>query len=265
VFVESFPNWESIAAADSRTLEELLQPIGLWKRRSKSIRDLARAVGVLGGHLPQTRAGLEALPGVGQYVASAVLTLCHGGREPLLDTNMARVLERYFGPRQMADIRYDPYLQSLSREVLARGDPAQLNWGMLDLAAAVCVPRDPYCAACPLQTDCRFASLVGIRTWAWPPAHAHPAGSPPSQSSSSAHRRRVPPGGHRGSRSHRRRFLPVRLSLSQMDPAVPERGGCTHLTGESHQPRTPVQVPAQVLIESTAHRESFGSSRVPMP
>jgi A/G-specific adenine glycosylase len=167
-FVRRFPRWAILADADLRTLEATLRSVGLWKRRSRSLRALARAVMIRGGQLPRTRDELEALPGIGQYVASAVLTQSYGEREPLLDTNMARVVERFFGPRKMADIRYDPYLQSLTRQILAKGDAARLNWAMLDLAALLCVQRDPYCVACPLREGCRYASLVGVRAWSWP-------------------------------------------------------------------------------------------------
>ena len=93
---------------------------------------------------------------MGQYVARAILLFCHGQPEPLLDTNMARVLERYFGPRQLADIRHDPYLQELSRRVVAAGDPVVINWAILDLGAMVCKPRTPECNACPLKRGCQF-------------------------------------------------------------------------------------------------------------
>ncbi len=83
---------------------------------------LALARIVKDSQLPSTRDELQALPGVGQYIASALLTVCFGRREPLLDENMARVLERFFGPRHLADIRFDPYLQQLSRMVLPAND-----------------------------------------------------------------------------------------------------------------------------------------------
>jgi adenine-specific DNA glycosylase len=45
---------------------------------------------------------IASLPGIGQYVANAVLLFAHGRSEPLLDANVARVLERHFGPRRLA-------------------------------------------------------------------------------------------------------------------------------------------------------------------
>lgn len=153
-FFEKFPNWKSIASARITTIENFLRPLGIWRRRAASLHLLAKQVCRLGGRIPSGREKLEALPGIGQYVASAVLLLRNGQPEPLLDTNMSRVLERYFGPRDMADIRYDPYLQALSRRVVNCKNPKHMNWAILDLAALVCKPHKPMCDDCPLSTEC---------------------------------------------------------------------------------------------------------------
>jgi len=69
---------------------------------------------------------------------------------------MARVLERYFGPRKLADIRYDPYLQKLAHRVVDCEAPAAVNWAILDLAALVCKARGPRCSQCPLSGDAGY-------------------------------------------------------------------------------------------------------------
>src|SRR5206468_11409463 len=132
----------------------------LWRRRAASIAKLSRAVVSRKGRFPATREELETMPAVGQYVASAVLLFCHGKAEPLIDTNMARVLERYFGPRKLADIRYDPYLQRLALAVVQHTNPTRLNWAFLDLAALVCTIRKPRCNACPLRSECCYAQSL---------------------------------------------------------------------------------------------------------
>jgi len=76
----------------------------------------------------------------------------------LLDVNMARVLERYFGPRKlvdMADIRYDPYLQTLSWQVV-KTRPVGLNWAILDLGAMICTANNLKCSSCPMASTCLF-------------------------------------------------------------------------------------------------------------
>lgn len=156
LFLETFPSWGSLARARPPDLRKLLQPIGLWRRRAVALVALARAITARGGRVPSTREGLECLPGVGQYVANAVQAICYGAQEPMLDVNMARVLERYFGPRNLSDIRYDPYLQELSRKVLAGEDPKKLNWALLDFGAVVCRARNPRCEVCPLRSGCAW-------------------------------------------------------------------------------------------------------------
>jgi A/G-specific adenine glycosylase len=103
------------------------------------------------------------LPGVGQYIASAVLVTFFEQDEPLLDATMARVLERIFGRRKLVDIRYDPYLQVLSRRVIAGSQRLKLNWALLDLGALVCKQDRPQCPECPLKQNCKYYSELGLR------------------------------------------------------------------------------------------------------
>ena len=158
-FILEFPSWNRLRIASVARLESCLRPIGLWRRRAASIRILALEMAKRGGLFPRDRAEIEALPGIGQYIANAVLLFCHGVPEPLLDLNMARVLERVFGPRKLADIRYDPYLQALAGKVVRCKTPTRLNWALLDLAATTCLTRNPRCNNCPLASMCLAAPL----------------------------------------------------------------------------------------------------------
>src|SRR5262245_66147751 len=80
---------------------------------------------------------------------------------PLLDGNMARVLDRVFKPRRLVDSRYDPRLQALARLVVRSREPARVNWAILDIAARYCSSRLPACEECPLKNRCTFAMTVG--------------------------------------------------------------------------------------------------------
>jgi A/G-specific adenine glycosylase len=156
-FIHRFPGWNQLACATDDELRVFLEPIGLWRRRAVSLRLLGREMKARNGHFPSTRDEIETLPGIGQYIASAVMLFCHGSCEALLDVNMARVLERCFGARKLADIRYDPWLQSLSRRVVEHGQATEINWAILDLASKICTIRKPSCASCPIRSCCRYA------------------------------------------------------------------------------------------------------------
>jgi A/G-specific adenine glycosylase len=154
-FIKEFPSWNALSQARENRLINFLRPLGLWRRRAASLRLLSHALARK--RYPKHREELEALPGIGQYIANSILLMCHGEPRPLLDVNMARVLERVFGPRTLADIRYDPYLQALSNAVVDCRSAKEINWAILDLAGMVCSIRNPRCSHCPVSTICRFA------------------------------------------------------------------------------------------------------------
>lgn len=157
-FFHQYPTLESIASEDEERLAVVLAPLGLQNRRAHRIRQLAIALLDNGGEIPRTRTGLLKLPGVGPYVTNAYLSVSHGDALPSLDVNMARILERLFGPRQLVDIRYDPHLKATSHLVVqSADDPRVVNWAMLDLGALYCTARNPKCERCPLNSCCRMA------------------------------------------------------------------------------------------------------------
>jgi A/G-specific adenine glycosylase len=162
-FIQKFPSWNRLAAASEHDLQRYFQRIGLWRRRASTVEKLAKEMARRAGRFPKKRAEIEELPNVGQYIANAILLFCHGQPEPLLDANMARVLERYFGPRKLVDIRYDPYLQALAKTTVSTKQPVLMNWSILDLAAVVCKSASPRCESCPLVVKCKYARQMLAR------------------------------------------------------------------------------------------------------
>ena len=159
-FFERFPDWHALATCPEEELGRYLQPLGLWRRRAASLGALARYADEHGGAFPRAEKELAKVPAVGQYVGNAILLFQHGKPRPLVDVNMARVVERVLRPRRLADIRHDPWLQSAAAW-LVRSSPVETNWAVLDFAAKVCRARNPRCGECPLARQCSFAKASG--------------------------------------------------------------------------------------------------------
>lgn len=155
-FLSSYPDWSALAGEEPVQLAQALKPIGLWRKRSRALIELALVLKSRNFNMPSNRFDIEQLPAVGQYVANAVELFEFSRARPLLDVNMARVLERYFHPRTKADIRYDPWLQALAHEAVGFSDPYSTNWAFLDLGALHCKPRVPSCKGCPLSKGCAY-------------------------------------------------------------------------------------------------------------
>jgi len=156
-FFQAYPDWKSLATATEVEITEALRAIGLQSRRATTLSKLSKHMVDNNYVIPSQRNRIEALPGIGQYIANAMEMLVHGRPRPLLDTNMSRVIERCIRPRSLADIRYDPWLQGAAHYLVEQGDAKIINWAVLDLGALVCKPRTPSCRVCPLQDECSFA------------------------------------------------------------------------------------------------------------
>ena len=155
-FIKKYPSWKSLSRAKLEDLETGFKKIGLYKQRAERVYRLAKEMKKRHGRLPKLKKDIEAIPAFGQYITNAVLLLVYGRPSPLLDVNMARVLERFFGPRMLVDIRYDPYLQNLAYEVVKHEDAKTINWAILDFAALICKIREPPCSKCPLLKKCNY-------------------------------------------------------------------------------------------------------------
>lgn len=155
IFIQKFPNWESIHYIQSEELEDFLRPIGLHRQRAQRLKRLAEEIILFNGNFPEKREELEKFSFLGQYIVNAILLFIHYKRTPLLDVNMARVLERIFGKRRLADIRYDIYLQKLAYQFVKHERSIDLNWSILDFASLICKPK-PMCEDCILISICKY-------------------------------------------------------------------------------------------------------------
>jgi A/G-specific adenine glycosylase len=159
-FAGKYDSWASLATVSVQDLEQELKPIGLASQRAPRINALAKIIVQKEGQFPENLDDLLSLPAVGQYVAYAIQSYRGIWRFPLLDAGMARVIERCFGPRELADIRYDAKLQEICQRVVDTEQPLKISWAILDLAALVCRPKNPLCDKCPVERLCRFSVEV---------------------------------------------------------------------------------------------------------
>ncbi|MCC5893710.1 endonuclease III, partial [Exiguobacterium sp.] len=92
---EAFPTVEAMAAADVSEIESLIKRIGLYRNKAKNVKALSmQIVEQHGGIVPDDRASLEALPGVGRKTANVVLSVAFHEPAFAVDTHVERVSKR---------------------------------------------------------------------------------------------------------------------------------------------------------------------------
>ncbi len=163
-FLKRYPDLPALAKARLPELKKVWYPLG-YNIRPIRLRKIAQTVVEQhGGQLPDSYDGLVALDGIGRYTAGAVLSFAFGKDAPILDTNVARLLERYFGigspdaPRPAGKKPAGPsrrMLWELAEHVIPPGNAYDINQAMMDMGALICTARKPKCGACALRRDCR--------------------------------------------------------------------------------------------------------------
>lgn len=153
-----YPDIQSMAEAAEEDLERILYRLGL-KWRNPAFRLVAREIKEkYECKVPETREQLTTLPGVGDYVAGAVLSISYGKAEWIVDSNIVRLFKRYFGVRTSREGRRDKHIVEMARMYVSEGDSRKANLAILDFAALICTPKNPNCEYCPLIKECRTAN-----------------------------------------------------------------------------------------------------------
>ncbi len=113
------------------------------------------------GVVPSSVDDLLGLPGVGAYTARAVAAFAYRQRQPVLDTNVRRVLARCLGGRADVGASVTAPEWALAESVLPADpeDAATYSVAVMELGALVCTSRSPLCPSCPLASRCAWLAL----------------------------------------------------------------------------------------------------------
>jgi endonuclease-3 len=155
---ERFESWEAVRDAPAEEVEEAIQPGGLHVQKSRRLQEILRGLpedlelSWLGGAtVPDGRAALCALPGVGRKTAACVLLFAFGARDVPVDTHVGRVATRLalLRPGAGSEEQHDAMVA-----LTPRGAELELHVNLLRHGRRTCHARLPACAACALRRSC---------------------------------------------------------------------------------------------------------------
>jgi A/G-specific adenine glycosylase len=172
-FLGLFPTIESLARADEASVLKAWEGLGYYRRARQLHAAARRVVQQHKGTVPHDPAAVRALPGVGRYIAGALLSFAFDRPEPIVEANSRRVLARLVALREGLEQpgASDRIWLAAQRLVPHQGAGA-FNQALMDLGALVCTPRRPRCLYCPLSALC-LARTLGIQDII-PPATQRP-------------------------------------------------------------------------------------------
>ena len=153
------PVYATFAARYQSPEEFVAEPAYVFSHLGLPIREehfIALNHTLLSAGLPADKAPLMRLPGVGDYIASALVSLHLGKRAALIDANTVRVYGRFFGFDTDSETRRRRWFVELAEEVTPRRVFKDYNYAIIDFSREICTPRDPQHAMCPLRHRCLY-------------------------------------------------------------------------------------------------------------
>lgn len=154
-FISRFPNVQSLAEADQQEVLKYWEGLGYYSRARNLHNGAKQIVSDHNSIIPDTWSDLKSIKGIGDYTASAILSIAFSQPYGVLDGNVIRVLSRYLnhdGDVTKASVKQD--LQAFSNEIVSSERPGDFNQALMELGATVCVPRKPKCDVCPINNHC---------------------------------------------------------------------------------------------------------------
>lgn len=154
-FIKNFPSVFDLAKAEEETVLKLWQGLGYYSR-ARNLHHTAKViVEDFNGIFPESHRKLLKLKGIGDYTASAIVSICHDEPQPVVDGNVFRVLSRVFGIKTPIDTSAgQKEFKALALELIDPNHPGEFNQALMEFGATHCTPKKPKCEACPFQKKC---------------------------------------------------------------------------------------------------------------
>ena len=153
-WINKYPTVQSVANANLDSLLKLWEGMGYYSR----CRNFYNAANIIinhhNGKIPDNKKIFLLLPGVGEYISGAVLSIAFNKQYPAMDGNQKRVISRLLGLKKLSkhnELRIKKKLKLL----VNCNRPGDINQALMDIGSSICKPKNVFCESCPLQQSCK--------------------------------------------------------------------------------------------------------------
>ncbi len=154
-FIERFPDVSRLAASPTEEVLRCWEGLGYYRRARQLHAAAQQIVEQHGGAFPENFDEVCALPGIGRYTASAILSIADDQRLPILEGNTIRLFARLMALKEDTQLASSQKkLWQLSERLLPKKRVGDFNQALMDFGREVCTARNPDCQACCLSAYC---------------------------------------------------------------------------------------------------------------
>jgi len=152
-WMNKMPTIYSLYNSDLNKILKLWEGLGYYYRAQNIHKASKKIVEKFNGEIPTSYNSLITLNGIGNYTASAILSIAYNQKFLALDGNLKRVLSRYFAlsKNKQKESIYNEY----GLQLISKREPGKSNQALMDIGREICKSGKALCHLCPLQLTCQ--------------------------------------------------------------------------------------------------------------
>ncbi|MDC0152977.1 A/G-specific adenine glycosylase [Candidatus Pelagibacter sp.] len=153
-FIKNIPNLKSLANINEKKLLKYWEGLGYYSRVRNLKKTAKIVVSKYKKKLPNTLEELKTLPGIGDYTASAILSIAFNKPFIPLDGNVERIIKRILNLKSEKEISKENIVKK--KNFLGTSNrSSDYAQALMELGALVCKPKNPLCTKCPIIKNCK--------------------------------------------------------------------------------------------------------------
>ena len=165
-FLKSYPDLKKLANSKEMDLMKIWEGLGYYSRAINMLKTAKIVLNSFNGVFPLEYEQLIQLPGVGDYTASAISSICNDELQVVVDGNVLRFLSRMHKiDLPIESIKTKKYFKKLGFKLIQDVKPGDFNQALMDYGSTICKPKKFDCNSCLFSIDCKAYNSNSVENY----------------------------------------------------------------------------------------------------
>ena len=165
-FLKRYPDVKKLANSKEIDLMKIWEGLGYYSRAINMLKTAKIVLNSFNGVFPLEYEQLIQLPGVGDYTASAISSICNDELQVVVDGNVLRFLSRMHKiDLPIESIKTKKYFKKLGFKLIQDVKPGDFNQALMDYGSTICKPKKFDCNSCLFSIDCKAYNSNSVENY----------------------------------------------------------------------------------------------------
>ena len=157
-FISIWPTLYDLSNASENEVIQAWSGLGYYSRATNLLKTSQIIANEFSYEIPKNIEILKKLPGIGEYMSSSIVSIAYDLPSRAVDTNIQRVLTRYFHLDYSNPSINRKNVENLVEELTSSASPRDVVQALMDLGSSICSVNNPSCDVCPIREHCKANS-----------------------------------------------------------------------------------------------------------